>query len=138
MLAKEFDGFVGNGNMVYLTIGSNQGVKIGDYFRVTRTYDQDLGDPVDSLSFKASTAEDTQKHPPTIGSKWWQKSKGPAIDVDQMPRRAVGELIILSTTPSSATGMITFALEDIHVGDDVELLDTAQAAAAGDTGTPAN
>ncbi|HSB75822.1 MAG TPA: hypothetical protein VLC12_09245, partial [Terriglobales bacterium] len=122
VMAKDFDGELGTGAKVYLTVGSNQGVKVGDYFRITRTYEDDLENPVDSLSFKATVMEDTQKDPPTMGHSWtsW-RSKGPSIQVKDMPRRSVGELIVLSTSGSSATGMITFALEDAHVGDEVEL-----------------
>ena len=43
------------------------------------------------------------------------------IHVADMPRRAVGEIVILTTTPTTATGMVVFALEDVHVGDSVEL-----------------
>ena len=55
LLAKDYDSELGTGFKVYLNIGSNQGVKIGDYFRAVRSYTADLQDPVDSLSFKAST-----------------------------------------------------------------------------------
>jgi hypothetical protein len=41
--------------------------------------------------------------------------------VSDMPRRALGEVVVISVTPTSSTGMITFALEDVHIGDDVEL-----------------
>ena len=52
---------------MYLNVGANQGVKPGDYFRAVRTYEADLHDPVDSLSFKASISEDTQRtRPPSI------------------------------------------------------------------------
>ena len=34
-----------------------------------------------------------------------------------MPRRAVGEIVVINTTPTTATGMLVFSLEDIHVGD---------------------
>jgi len=51
---------------LYMNMGSNQGVKVGDYFRVVRSYTATLKDPVDSLSFKAQTSEDTQKVPPTL------------------------------------------------------------------------
>lgn len=132
VLAKDFDGVLGTGSKVYLTVGSNQGVKVGDYFRVLRSYEDDRRDPVDSLSFKASVMEDTQKNPPTFEhQRFAGKSKGPSISVKDMPSRSVAELIVLSTTPSSATGMITFALEEVHVGDNVELeapVTTAQAA----------
>ena len=51
-----------------------------------------------------------------------------------MPRRALGELIVLSVTPASATGMITFALEDVHVGDTVEMtMPTTATASSGGT-----
>jgi hypothetical protein len=86
-----------------------------------RTYGADLKDPVDSLSFKASTAEDTQKHPPSVEQHMFTKTGGPTIHVADFPRRAMGEIVVLSTTPTTATGMIVFALEDVHVGDGVEM-----------------
>jgi hypothetical protein len=49
------------------------------------------------------------------------KTNGPQIEVAEMPRRAVGEIVILGTTPSTATGMIVFALEPVRLGDRVEL-----------------
>jgi hypothetical protein len=121
LMAKDFDGELANGVKVYLNVGGNQGVKIGDYFRAVRSYSADLKDPVDSLSFKASTSEDTQKKQPSIDPKLLTKTNGPTIHVADFPRRAVGELVIIGTTPTTATGMIVFAMEDIHVGDAVEL-----------------
>ena len=55
VLAKDFDSILGTGAKVYMNVGANQGVKVGDYFRAVRSYEADLQDPVDSLSFKAST-----------------------------------------------------------------------------------
>ncbi|MGC2193295.1 MAG: hypothetical protein WA628_01380 [Terriglobales bacterium] len=123
VLAKDFDSTLGTGMKVYMNLGANQGVKVGDYFRAVRSYSSDLADPVDSLSFRASTAEDTQRRPPSIEGNWMTKTKGPNIHVADLPRRAVGEIVVLSTTPTTATGMIVFALEDVHVGDGVELDD---------------
>ena len=121
VMAKDFDYELGAGVKVYLNVGANQGVKAGDYFRAVRAYTADLKDPADSLSFKASTTEDTQKRPPTVEPTFLNHSKGPAIHVRDMPRRGVGEIVILSTTPTTSTGMIVFALEDVHAGDTVEL-----------------
>ena len=121
LLAKDFDTILGTGAKVYLNVGSNQGVKIGSYFRAVRPYTDDLNDPVDSLSFKASMGEDTQKKQPSYGHHMLTRSSGPTIEVTDLPRRAVGEVVILSVTPTSSTGMVTFALEDVHIGDDVEL-----------------
>jgi hypothetical protein len=121
VMAKDFDYELGTGMTVYMNLGANQGLKAGDYLRAVRTYSADLKDPVDSLSFQASTTEDTQKRPPTIEPNMLHHSKGPAIHVADLPRRAVGEIVVLSTTPSTSTGMIVFSLEDVRAGDTVEL-----------------
>jgi hypothetical protein len=121
LLAKDFDSELGTGLKVYMNIGSNQGVKVGDYFRAVRSYTADLQDPVDSLSFLASTSEDTQTRPPTIEPNFLNMTSGPKIHVADLPRRAVGEIAIIGTTPTTSTGMIVFALEDVHLGDAVEL-----------------
>jgi hypothetical protein len=121
VLGKDFDGFLGTGGKVYMNVGANQGVKAGDYLRAFRTYTQTLQDPVESLSFKASISEETQKRPPTFEAKSFTRTKGPNIRVADLPRRAVGEVVVLSVTPTTSTGMVVFALEDVHAGDDVEL-----------------
>ena len=48
-------------------------------------------------------------------------TSGPAIHVADLPQRAVGEVVVISTTATTATGMVVFALEDLHVGDVVEM-----------------
>lgn len=109
--AQEFDGLVGTGQKVYLTVGGNEGVKPGDYFRVLRGYRTSDLDKGDRLSYKTPPAEDTQKDPVKYT---------PGL-TKEFPPKAVGEVIILSVTPTSATAMITFALEPVQVGDRVEL-----------------
>lgn len=121
VMAKDFDSELGTGHKVYFNVGSNQGVKVGDYFRAVRNYEADLRDPVDSLSFKASYSDDTQKKQASFDPGLWEKSNGPVIHVRDLPRRAVGEIVVIGTTPTTATGMIVFALEDVHAGDGVEL-----------------
>lgn len=121
IMAKDFDSELSTGSKVYINAGSNQGVQVGDYFRAVRRYQQDLDNPVDSLSFKASVNEDTQKDPPSFDQHMFTKSSGPQIHVRDLPRRSIGEIVILSATPTTATGMVVSALEDIQVGDNVEL-----------------
>src|ERR1039457_3320453 len=125
VMGKDFDSELGTGHKLYLNVGSNQGVKIGDYFRAVRSYEADLNDPVDSLSFKAAIAEDTQKKTPSVDPAMFTKGNGPVIHVRDLPRRAVGEIVIIGVTNTTATGMIVFAMEDVHSGDGVEL-DTVQ------------
>jgi hypothetical protein len=119
-MAKDFDSEIGPGDKVYLNVGANQGVKPGDYFRAVRTYEMDLHDPTDSLSFKASTNEDTQKKQAVIDPNFLTRTGGPEIHVKDLPRRAVGEVVVISTTSTTATGMVVFAMESVHLGDDVE------------------
>ena len=121
VLAKDFDTELGTGMKVYLNLGSNQGVKPGDYMRAERSYEADLHNDADSLSFKADTTDDTQAKPPSVESGMLNRSKGPVIHVADLPRRAIGEIVILSATPTTSTGMIVFALEDVHIGDIVEI-----------------
>ena len=120
-MAKDFDSEIGPGDKVYLNVGANQGVKPGDYFRAVRPYEADLHDPVDSLSFKASTNEDTQLKQAVIDPNVLTKTGGPVIHVRDLPRRGVGEVVVISTTPTSATAMVVFAMESVHLGDNVEL-----------------
>ncbi|HVP42521.1 MAG TPA: OmpA family protein [Terriglobales bacterium] len=111
IMAKDFDAEVGAGRKVYLNVGSGQGVKVGDYFRVTRTYKDIRRERTDSLSYKVYQSEDTQKDPATF----------PYTRIGELPRISLGELVVLAVTPKSSTGMITFSLEDIVVGDGVEM-----------------
>jgi hypothetical protein len=121
VLGKDFDGVLGTGMKLYMNMGSNQGVKVGDYFRVVRPYTATLHDPVDSLSFKARTSEDTQMRPPSFEANRFTKTKGPNIHVSDLPRRAVGEVVVLNVTPTASSAMVVFALEDVYAGDSVEL-----------------
>jgi hypothetical protein len=129
VMARDFDLELGTGQKVYMNVGTNQGVKVGDYFRATRTYEVDLHDPVDSLSFKAQLSEDTQMKQPSVDPDMLTKTNGPEIHVRDLPRRAVGEILVIGTTPSTATGMIVFAMEDVHAGDNVELDEQTQSQA---------
>jgi hypothetical protein len=121
VMAKDFDSILGNGAKVYMNVGANQGVKVGDYFRAVRRYESDLHDPVDSLSFKASTSEDTQRRQPSLEQHMFTKTGGPVVHVRDFPRRAVGQIVVIGTTATTSTGMIVFSLEDVHLGDNVEL-----------------
>lgn len=126
VMARDFDSELGTGQKVYINVGTNQGVKVGDYFRAVRSYEADLDNPVDSLSFKAAVSEDTQLKQPAIDPPKFTKSNGPVIHVRDLPRRAVAEIVVIGTTPTTATGMIVFAMEDVHAGDGVELDEQAQ------------
>jgi hypothetical protein len=121
VMAKDFDTELGTGGKVYVNIGSNQGLKVGDFLRAERTAGEILTNPVDSISFSATSYEMTQKDPPVVNPSFLDRGHGPAIHTADMPRRGVGEIVVIGTTPTTATGMIVFALESVHPGDTVEL-----------------
>jgi hypothetical protein len=121
ILAKDFDSELGTGGKVYLNIGSSQGLKVGDYLTTVRSYSATAHDRVDSLSFKAPPLEPTQNKQPSVDPDFFGRTNGPEIHVAEMPRRAIGEIVILGTTPSTATGMIVYSLEPVHIGDRVEI-----------------
>jgi hypothetical protein len=121
LLAKDFDSELANGSKVYVNIGASQGLKVGDFLRAVRTYTAEAHDPVDSLSLKASSTEVTQTRQAAVDPDFLTKTGGPVIHVADMPRRAVAEIVIVGTTPSTATGMIVYSMEPVLVGDGVEL-----------------
>ncbi len=110
IMSKDFDMFVAAGHMVYINAGSDQGVKPGDYFRVTRGYSPGEMDPAAAITYNAPNSEETQLNPPK-----------PAKQGADLPRHALGEMIVLTTSRTSSTAMITLSLSSVKVGDQVEL-----------------
>jgi len=117
IMANEFDTHIGSKYKVYLSIGEDKGLKVGDYLRATRTYSSVYGDPIAGMSLNASANEDTQMAP----------QKLPRGDVSKLPRLTLGDMMVLQVHRKSATAMVLTALEDIHVGDGVELMDVTAA-----------
>ncbi len=115
ILSNEFDSFIGTKYKVYLNIGADKGLKVGDYLRATRTYSYTYTDPESGMSLKASAREDQQYKEPTF------------TDLASLPRRTLGDMVVLSVHKHSATAMVLSALEDIHVGDGVEVMDVTDA-----------
>jgi hypothetical protein len=108
---KEFDQILGTGKKVYVNIGANKGVHPGDYLRISRNYDPSLMLPVDRYSLYSRYDSDESMNNRRLSDS----------DYKKLPYRGVGEMVILSVTPGTATGMITLALEDVQIGDVVEL-----------------
>lgn len=117
VMGNEFDNNLGSTQKVYLNLGQDKGLKVGDYLRATRTYEYSYRDREAGLSTRASDTEETQKNPPKISKS----------QVNEFPRRTVGDMIVLQVHPRSATAMIMTALEDVRVGDGVELMDVSNA-----------
>jgi hypothetical protein len=107
---QDFDQFVGTGRKIYFNLGSEQGVKPGDYFLLTRTYSRNEMDVAEALLLKSGMYDDTRVNAaPTREDS-----------VEKLPRHVVGELVVLEVTSAGSTGMITFSKEEIHPGDTVQ------------------
>ncbi|MBI1955085.1 MAG: hypothetical protein HYS38_01685 [Acidobacteria bacterium] len=109
--AKDFQSTLGEGNIVYLNVGKNQGAQVGSYLRIFRSYaaaDQD--------AFQQAA----RNYPTEIMGVPEGRKLTPA-EVASLPRKVLGEIILLSVEEGSSTGIITFAREDVSPGDAAEL-----------------
>jgi outer membrane protein OmpA-like peptidoglycan-associated protein len=111
--ARDFDQFLSTGRIAYLNVGSDKGVKPGDYFRVVRDYTSYAKDPVDGISFRATTSEDTQANNVVF----------PRNKVKELPRISVAQMIVLNAHPKSSSALITVSISDVKVGDNIEMME---------------
>ena len=92
---------------VYVNLGSSQGVKVGDYFRIFRYQ----GTHSDTIPVE----KDTQDRLYGFGSNpkhyaW-----------NDLPREVLGEGIVLNASPNSTTVLVTVSKREIYSGDYVEI-----------------
>jgi hypothetical protein len=104
---KNFGVISGLGRIVYVNLGSGQGVQIGNYFRVFRyqgTHSETLYQ-VRDMAYKVYGFGSAP-----VAYKW-----------DNLPRQVLGEGIVLRTGANSSTVLLTTAHQEIFDGDYVEL-----------------
>ena len=112
ILGRDFDVYLGEGKKFYVNIGANQGVKVGDYLRLYRGYSEKDFDPSDKASLYTLSFDDDQYKENGTNPKRYT----------EIPQRSLGEAVVLMTTPTTATAMITYSVEDIHIGDHFEVM----------------
>jgi len=111
---KKFQQQSGKNDIVYVNLGTDQGVKVGDYFRIFRYQ---------------GTEHETAYQPPryafdvegVLGPTYGFGRASSKYNWSNVPREDLGEGIVLRTGPNSATVLITFALREVFSGDYVEL-----------------
>ncbi|MBZ5701889.1 MAG: hypothetical protein LAN84_08575 [Acidobacteriia bacterium] len=97
----------GRNDVVYVNLGGNQGVKVGDYFRVFRYQ-----------GTRAETVPQTENyHFKLYGFGGTREEYGP----EDLPREVLGEGIVLNVTRNSSVVLITVASSEIFSGDYVEI-----------------
>jgi len=105
--AKDHDDTLGKNSAVYVNLGTNQGVKVGDYFRIFR--------------YQGSTAETV---PQTKDYQFMVYGFGSApqrYSWNDLPREILGEGIVFNVSRNSSTMMITVSSSQVYAGDYVEI-----------------
>jgi hypothetical protein len=109
---KEFLNTLGTGDKVYLNIGANNGVEVGQSYRIYRTFLPGVKDPAGAYA--------TGHVPEYLGMERLN-FKLKDHQKRALPRDVIGEMVILWVGGKSATGYITMATTEIYSGDQVEL-----------------
>jgi hypothetical protein len=97
----------GRGDSVYVNLGTGQGVKVGDYFRIFRYQGTD------------SATIPAEKHSQDMLYGFGSNPRHYAWN--DLPREVLGEGIVLNVSPNSATVLVTVSKREIYSGDYVEL-----------------
>jgi hypothetical protein len=115
---KKFQAQVGGNDIVYVNLGADQHVKVGDYFRIFRFHgtQHEINYQTPRYSFDMEQG-DAIKDVGIMGFGVAPKKYNWA----NTPREDLGEGIVLRTGPNSSTVLITFALREIFPGDYVEI-----------------
>jgi hypothetical protein len=97
----------GKNSTVFVNLGSNQGVKVGDYLRIFR--------------YQGSHSETV---PQTKDFQYMMYGFGSAparYQWNDLPREILGEGIVFSVSRNASTMMITLSSSEIYAGDYVEI-----------------
>lgn len=104
---KDYTVQTGPGKIVYINLGNEQGVRVGDYFRVFR--------------YQGTRIEALYQVPNAAYKAYGFGSTPVAYQWSDLPRQIVGEGIVVRTGPNSSTVMMTTVRTEIFIGDYVEL-----------------
>lgn len=103
----DYGQMLGKNSIVYVNLGSNQSVRVGDYFRVFR--------------YQGTLAETA---PQTKGYQYKMYGFGSTptkYEWKDLPREVIGEGIVVNEGANASTVLITYSTMEIYAGDYVEL-----------------
>jgi hypothetical protein len=141
VLARDSREMVSRDQIVFIDLGAEDNIKAGDYFTVYRPAGKGTVTPVENEEIAVAThggfesdvfaggkyssqSQRTKDYPNTPGLYVREdavttreiRRHRPAV-----PRKVVGELVILSVQTRTATAIITRVAQEVHTGDYVEL-----------------
>jgi hypothetical protein len=117
MIGKAFQVELGTNDVFFVNLGAEQGVRVGDYFRIFRYTGTEHETAYQTRRF----AFDAEKGDDFYGRIYGFGASPKKWKWDNTPREVVGEGVVLRTGPNSATVLTTFSLREFFVGDYVEL-----------------
>jgi len=104
---KDHTDTFGKNSAVYVNLGANQGVKVGDYFRIFR--------------YQGSTAETVPQEKNYQFTMYGFGSAPQRYGWNDLPREILGEGIVFNVSGNSSTMMITFSSSEVYAGDYIEI-----------------
>lgn len=104
---KDYGQVYGKLSAVYVNLGANQGVKVGDYFRIFR--------------YQGSLAETVPQEKGFAYMTYGFGSAGARYEWNDLPREVLGEGIVINVSRNSSTMVITFNSIEAYAGDYVEI-----------------
>ncbi len=105
--SRDYGVLVGPGRVMYVNLGSAQGVRVGDYFRAFR--------------YQGTHIETDYQVRDTAYKAYGFGSTPVAYEWNNLPRQVLGEGIVLRVGPNAATVLLTDVRFEIFAGDYVEL-----------------
>lgn len=136
VLARDSREMVSRDDVVFIDLGSEDGVKAGDYLTVFRPrnhgtivgYDEEIAANArrgfESDVFRGGGhSNQAQRVKDVDGSKYEPTVKTPEIKRRRppVPRKVVGEIVVLRVEGRTATAVVTRVAQEIHTGDAVEV-----------------
>jgi hypothetical protein len=136
VLARDGREMVSRDDVVFVDLGAEDGVKVGDYLTVFRPEGHGTlvryGDEQAANARRGYESEEfrggrfsnqAQRLKDVDGSEYGETVKTPAIRRARpaVPRKVVGELIVLRVEGRTATAVVTRVAQEIHTGDAVEV-----------------
>jgi len=105
--SRDYQQSIGKGSIIYVNLGTDKGVKVGDYFRIFRYQG--------SMAELAPQTKDYQDRLYGFGSsperyRW-----------NDLPREVLGEGIVLNVSRYSSTVLVTYSSIEIYAGDYIEI-----------------
>ncbi len=107
VVGKDFGQVYGKFQTVYVNLGTNQGVHVGDYMRVFR--------------YQGGNAQTTRYYDDYQYKIYGFGSTPVAYQWNDLPREVLGEGVVLNVSPNSSSVFITYSRIDMYAGDYAEI-----------------